>query len=154
MSQTRARIREARRADAGAIAELSTTLGYPADRDVMRERLDRLLARADAIVFVAESAGTVVGWLHAAAQELLESGARCEILGLVVDANHRRLGAGRALVDAAERWAMDHELPRMTVRSNAVRVEAHPFYAQLGSERVKTQHAYRKDLTRDAPRGG
>jgi GNAT superfamily N-acetyltransferase len=147
-------IREARMADASAIAALSTTLGYPADAVAMRARLERLLPREDTIVFAAESAGTVVGWLHAAAQELLESGARCEILGLVVEANHRRLGAGRALVDAAERWAMDHGLPRMTVRSNAVRIESHPFYAQLGYERVKTQHAYRKDLTRDAPRGG
>ncbi len=150
----RVRIRRARAADAAAIAELSTTLGYPADAAAMHERLDRVHAREDSIVFVAESAGAVVGWIHATQQELLESGARCEILGLVVDGHHRRHGAGRALVDAAERWAMERGLARMTVRSNVVRTESHPFYERLGYERVKTQHAYRKDLIPDAPRGG
>lgn len=146
-------IREGRLSDAAAIAGLSTALGYPADVAAMHERLERLLTREDSIVFVAEAAGAVVGWLHAAAQELLESGARCKILGLVVDGNHRRHGTGRSLVDAAERWAMERGLPRMTVRSNVVRTASHPFYERLGYERVKTQHAYRKDLTPNAPRG-
>jgi hypothetical protein len=34
----------------------------------------------------------------------------------------------------------------MTVRSNVVRAESHPFYERLGYVRSKTQHAYRKHL--------
>ena len=34
----------------------------------------------------------------------------------------------------------------MTVRSNVVRHESHPFYERVGYERTKTQHAYRKRL--------
>lgn len=147
------RVRNARIDDAATIAALSTALGYPADAAAMRERLERLLTHEDAIVFVAESGGAAIGWLHAAERDLLESGPRCEILGLVVDSSHRRHGAGRLLVDAAEHWATARGLPHIAVRSNVVRTDSHPFYERLGYERVKTQHAYRKALTADPPRG-
>jgi GNAT superfamily N-acetyltransferase len=114
---------------------------------VIAERLERLLARPEDAVLIAEMpSGEVVGWLHAAEQELLESGRRCEILGLVVDAGQRKLGAGRQLVAAAEAWARERGLAEMAVRSNVARVESHPFYERLGYLRVKTQHAYRKRL--------
>ncbi len=146
-------IREATPADAAAIARLSGVLGYPAEEDVVRARLERLLARPEDVVFAADLPGAgLVGWLHAAAQETLESGRGCELVGLVVDADHRRLGAGRLLVEAAERWARAHGLDRVSVRSNVVRAESHPFYERLGYTRAKTQHAYRKRLApADAP---
>jgi GNAT superfamily N-acetyltransferase len=98
-------------------------------------------------VLVAESAtGETVGWLHGAEQELLESGRRCEILGLVIDPEHRGQGIGRCLVGAVEAWARARDLKQMTVRSNVVRTESHPFYERLGYARAKTQHAYRKRL--------
>jgi GNAT superfamily N-acetyltransferase len=98
-------------------------------------------------VLVAETApGRVVGWLHGAEQELLESGRRCEILGLVVDESQRARGVGRRLVQAVEAWAAARGLDRMAVRSNVARAESHPFYERLGYVRAKTQHAYRKRL--------
>jgi hypothetical protein len=33
-----------------------------------------------------------------------------------------------------------------SLRSNILRTDAHKFYEQLGYERVKTQHTYRKSL--------
>lgn len=90
--------------------------------------------------------GDVVGWLHAAEQELLESGRRCEILGLVVDPAHRARGVGRRLVEAVEAWALARGLDRMAVRSNVARPDSPPFYERLGYERAKTQHASRKPL--------
>lgn len=113
----------------------------------MDARLERLLGRADDLLLVAELPPRgIVGWLHAAEQELLESGGRCEILGLVVDAEYRGQGLGRRLVDAAESWAKARGLGLMAVRSNVARSESHPFYERLGYARVKTQHAYRKHL--------
>ena len=103
MHQTRAvpsdfRLRVARLDDAVRLAELSATLGYPVADDSLRARLARLLARPTDLVLVAESAaGQVIGWVHAAEQELLESERRCEILGLVVDSRHRGRGTGRDL---------------------------------------------------------
>jgi hypothetical protein len=36
----------------------------------------------------------------------------------------------------------------ISVGSNVVRPESHPFYEHLGYQRAKTQHAYRKRLER------
>jgi len=140
-------VRRATLADAARIAELSGALGYPAEAAAIAGRLERLLPRAGEIVLVAAGEdGVAAGWIHAAEQELLESGSRCEILGLVVDADHRGRGAGRALVGAVEAWAAARGLALLTVRSNVVRAESHPFYERLGYLRTKTQHAYRKTL--------
>jgi GNAT superfamily N-acetyltransferase len=140
-------IREATRGDAARLVALSGELGYPVTVEALAERLGRLLGRDEELVLVAEvSPRHVVGWLHAAEQELLESGRRCEILGLVVDGTHRGRGMGRRLVQAAEAWASMRGLDQMAVRSNVTRAESHPFYERLGYVRAKTQHAYRKRL--------
>jgi GNAT superfamily N-acetyltransferase len=141
-------IRTAGLGDAPSLAALSGVLGYPVVEETLGRRLRNLLARNEDIVLVAQAAPShVVGWLHGAQQELLESGRRCEILGLVVDAAYRGQGVGRQLVAAVEEWAATRGLEQMVVRSNVVRTESHPFYERLGYVRAKTQHAYRKWLT-------
>ena len=58
-------IRLAHDQDCAEIARLASQLGYPASGDAMRIRLQRLLASANDVVFVAESAeGGLVGWIH------------------------------------------------------------------------------------------
>ena len=132
----------ARLSAAARLAELSEELGYPVSVEVMTERLRRALSRAEDLVLVAEHAEQgLIGWIHGAEREFLESEPRCEILGLVVKAEHRGSGVGRALVAALERWAADRGLKQMAVRSNVARNEAHPFYERLGYVRAKTQHA-------------
>ena len=138
--------------DADAIAELSGVLGYPVTGEEMRARLTRILAAADETVLVARiQDGGVVGWIHGAEQELLETGRRCEILGLVVSASQRKQGLGRELVREIEQWARERGLEQLAVRSNVLRNESHVFYQALGFERVKTQHAYWKLLVRRGP---
>jgi GNAT superfamily N-acetyltransferase len=140
-------IRDAVSADAPRLAELSGVLGYPVNTEAMAGRLERILGRLEDTVLVATLAsGDVIGWLHAAEQELLETGRRGEIVGLVVDAAHRGLGVGRQLIARVESWAAERGLEQIHVRSNVVRIESHPFYERLGYVRVKTQHAYRKEL--------
>jgi GNAT superfamily N-acetyltransferase len=133
--------------DAPRLAQLSDALGYAVEPLIMAERLERLLKRAEDRVFVAEVDAGVVGWIHCAEQELLEAGRRCEILGLIVDQAYRGQGIGRALVSAAESWALSRGLGLVSVRSNVVRAESHPFYERLGYVRAKTQHAYRKAVS-------
>lgn len=111
----------------------------------MAERLERILQRDDHIVFVAETT-EVGGWIHAAEQEILELGKFCEVWGLVVSNTQRRRGVGRRLIEAVEQWARSRGLGQVTLRSNIVRPESHPFYEQIGFVRHKTQHAYRKRL--------
>jgi GNAT superfamily N-acetyltransferase len=140
-------VRRATRGDAPRIAELSGVLGYPAEGETVAARLERLLPRPQQLVLVAVPPGNAAaGWIHAAEQELLESGRRCEIVGLVVDAAYRGRGVGRRLVEAVEVWAAGRALNVITVRSNVARAESHPFYERLGYVRAKTQHAYRKHL--------
>jgi GNAT superfamily N-acetyltransferase len=133
--------------DVSRLAELSRVLGYPVDLAVLAERLKCLRDRAEDTVLVAEVEGSIVGWVHGAEQELLESGRRCEILALVVDPTYRRRGIARALVSAVEDWAASRGIHQLTVRSNVTRPESHPFYQQLGYIRTKTQHTYRKELS-------
>lgn len=145
-------IRSAAPADATRLAELSDVLGYSVSSAAVARRLRHLLARAEEAVLVAElSSGGVIGWVHGSEQELLESGRRCEILGLVVDPEHRGQGVGRQLVAEIEQWAVERGLERMVVRSNVLRTESHPFYERLGYLRAKTQHVYRKPLSGRVP---
>jgi N-acetylglutamate synthase-like GNAT family acetyltransferase len=140
-------IRTANANDADRLAELSRELGYPVEPDVIRRRLERLLAKPDHIVLVMEgSPGMVLGWIHAAEHDILEVGCFCEIQGLVVAANRRGEGIGWKLVERVERWAAERGLEQVSVRSNVVRAESHPFYERAGYLRVKTQHVYHKLL--------
>jgi N-acetylglutamate synthase-like GNAT family acetyltransferase len=141
------RIRPATIGDVPRLAELSGVLGYPVAVEKLAARIARLLARDEDVLLVAERAAHVVGWIHAAEQELVESGCRCEILGLVVDAEQRRGGPGRCLVAAIEAWAQQRGLEEVSVRSAVARSESHPFYERLGFVRVKTQHVYRKRVS-------
>jgi GNAT superfamily N-acetyltransferase len=139
-------IRRGQRADADRIAELSGTLGYPVSGETMEQRLTRVLKLETHSVFVAERNGAIVGWIHAAEQEMLELGPRCEIWGLVVAETARGRGVGRRLIEAVETWARNRGLEEVSVRSNIIRPESHPFYERIGYTRYKTQHAYRKAI--------
>jgi len=140
-------IRKATVNDAPRLAELSAALGYPVEPAVMARRLARLFARPEHLVLVAEAADNlIVGLVHAGEEDILVVGRFCEILGLVVAADHRGKGIGRRLVEEVEHWARERGLDRVSVRSNITRPESHPFYERAGYVREKTQHAYRKQL--------
>ena len=129
------------------MAELSEVLGYPVSTAAMSRRLESVLRQREETVLVAELAeAEIVGWVHGSEQDFLQTERRCEILGLVVDVDHRREGIGRELVLAVERWARSRGLDQIGVRSAAAREEAHPFYERLGYVCTKTQQVYRKKL--------
>jgi len=140
-------VRRAKEEDASVIAELSRTLGYDTTAFVTGKRL-RFILRSDAdLLIVAEdSQGAVVGWLQAHAAQIVESGFRVEITGLIVSPAQRRRGIGRALVAEAERWAKSISAEAVVVRSNVQREESHVFYPALGYAATKTQNVYRKNL--------
>jgi ribosomal protein S18 acetylase RimI-like enzyme len=141
-------IRPLRATDAPRISELLAQLGYPSDVDAVTGRLTGILNSPDQQVLVAVSAGDarVDGYIGVERRLILAEDARAEINGLVVDSAVRRSGVGRALVHAAERWAVQHNLHTVVVRSNVVRPESHPFYEGIGYRRTKTSHTYRKEV--------
>jgi GNAT superfamily N-acetyltransferase len=130
------------------MAELSCELGYPATGETMALRVRAVLASsADLVVVATEGDSSLpLGWLQAHAANLVESGFRVEILGLVVSAAARRAGIGRALVSEAERWAVRIGSAVIVVRSNVHREASHAFYSALGYTAAKRQIVYRKTL--------
>ena len=141
-------VRTAVEGDAMAIASLVAELGYSADGMTLRKRLSRLAGRGDYLVAVAQSdSGEICGWLQAHSSEVLESGFRVEIVGLVTAKQMRRRGIGRLLVQCAESWALRVGAQAIIVRSNVKRAESHGFYVALGYTNTKTQNVYRKRVT-------
>jgi ribosomal protein S18 acetylase RimI-like enzyme len=133
--------------DADAVARLTCQLGYPATEAEIKRRFDRIKDRWDARLFVAKQPELpIVGWIHVQATYMLEADARAEIWGLVVAEGAQGLGVGRALVEAAEEWALRLSLDVVVVRSNQLRVQARGFYEHLGYTVTKTQNAFRKTL--------
>ena len=146
-------VRHAAEHDAEAIARLACDLGYPASAETMRVRIRAVSASpSDSLFVAADLSGIAIGWLHAHSANLIESGFRVEILGLVVSPIARRAGIGRALVGEAEHWAASIGAEVVVVRSNVKRAESHGFYAALGYNSTKTQLVYRKPLIDDSAR--
>jgi GNAT superfamily N-acetyltransferase len=137
-------VRHARAEDAEAIATLCEQLGYPTPPATIRERLADLAVHADHGVLVGECAGQVQGWLHISITRALEYGSCAEILGLVVDAQSRSSGVGKALVEEAERWVKARGVSELRVRSRDTRERAHRFYLREGFAFWKRQVVFRK----------
>jgi GNAT superfamily N-acetyltransferase len=69
------------------------------------------------------------------------------VAALVVDENERRAGVGRRLMGHAEQWGRKRGCQYENVRSNVKRAIAHAFYEGLGYAHIKTQKAFRKELS-------
>jgi len=139
-------IRELSEDDAAAAAALSAELGYPADTDMMRARIERLSAMADHGLFAACQGTRVVGWIHGLAAHPLQGDPRAEIGGLIVAAGARSTGVGALLVQRAEQWARERGFDAILVRSQIMRDAAHRFYLREGYERTKTSAVFTKRL--------
>ena len=134
-------IRAPRPEDAEGIAALLGELGYPARADEVPPRLARLdrFARASAehgaAAFVAARDRELLGLATVHAYPVLHrAGDVAQLTALVVTARERGLGVGRALVDAAARWARARGCSRLTVTTALHRADAHAFYERLGFE--------------------
>ncbi|AXB44745.1 GNAT family N-acetyltransferase [Amycolatopsis albispora] len=138
-------IRPARADDGPRLTGLLAQLGYPSELDVVTSRLALVLNSAAHGVLVA-AGSRIDGCITVERRLALLEDERVEITGLVVDSASRRVGLGRALVRAAEQWAVRHGVHTMVVRSNVVRPEAHPFYEDIGFRRKATSHVYGKEV--------
>jgi len=142
-------VRSARSSDAGDIARLTGQLGYDVETSSLDARLASLLARPDQLFVIAAADGHVVGWLHAAIFEDIETDPYVVIAGLVVDSAHRRLGIGRQLLAEAERWAKEQQCSVVRLWSSAGRTAAHQFYERVGYKNIKTQYSFVKSVNGD-----
>lgn len=141
----RIHIREASADDAEALAELATQWGYPSQPEEISQRL-RCMGSGRSQVFVAVVCASVVGWVHVSLYPTLATDNAAQILGLVVHEEWRGQGIGRALIQAAEAWALESDCRMIYVRTRITRHDAHAFYRQLGYQQVKTSLTFTKPL--------
>lgn len=129
-------IREARPADAEAIADLIASLGYKVAPEEVRVRL-RALRKAGLPTLVAMRGKEVVGCVTLDMMTVLHRPKPVGRISMLVVAEQRRgQGDGAALVTAAEAWLKAKGCGLVEVTSNRKRTRAHRFYEQRGYERT------------------
>jgi len=135
-------IREAIDDDATAIASLSDQLGYTISVEATLQNLQIVNQSPNEIIHVAVHEQKVVGWIHAFLAVRLESASFCEIGGLVVDQQYRRMGIAKELIDHIKPWCKNKGANILRVRSNVKRTEANQFYIQTGFSEIKQQKVF------------
>ncbi len=140
-------VRECALTDCESIYLISKNdLGYDFPLEKTAKRLEMILKSDRDKIFVAEVEGKVVGYIHAADYEVIYAPSMKNILGLAVNSDYRRLGAGKALLAAAENWAKETGSAGVRLCSGAERKGAHEFYKKCGYECSKEQLNFKKYL--------
>lgn len=138
MSATNLRIRAARSEDEAELWPLASALAtsYRPTRDRFRESLRGILADSHATVLVAVVDGAVTGYVHVLTHEAFHAdGAIGWVEELMMRADRRGTGSGRALMSAAEQWAREHsDIAYMAVATR----RAEGFYRSIGYEESAT----------------
>ena len=126
-------VRRAETADAAALADLMTQLGYPTRASEMEMRMESIGADKNYATFVAVSEGKVCGMIGTVARYSYEhNDPGAKILALVVSDQMRGRGVGQALIAAAESDLAQRNIRRVAVNTHFRRTEAHEFYEKLG----------------------
>ncbi|MEB3215220.1 MAG: GNAT family N-acetyltransferase [Nostocales cyanobacterium 94392] len=140
-------IRSACLEDAERISTLCEQLGYSASDEDIKHRLHLLQQDDSHIIYVAIYNNFVVGWVHAHKYHLIMISPQVLIVGLVVDTNYRLHGIGRLLMLQIEDWAIMNNCPKISLRSNIIRKDAHKFYEKIGYTNTKHSLEFCKNLT-------
>jgi len=126
-------IRAAEAADAEALADLMTQLGYETRASEMEMRMEAIRVNKNYATFVAVSKGKVCGMIGTFTCYTYEHNSpSARILALVVSEKMRGRGVGRALIDAAEKDLARKNISRIAVNTRFERKDAHEFYEKLG----------------------
>jgi GNAT superfamily N-acetyltransferase len=125
---------------------LLAQLGYTITADEMSRRVAEVLSAPGHAVLVAEVAGRIAGLMHVFVRPAIENPREAVVQAIVVDEAYRRVGIGRCLMAAAERWGREHDCRSVVLSSNAARASAHAFYRALGYGVSATSYVFRKPL--------
>ena len=125
--------RAAETADAEALADLMTQLGYETRASEMEMRMEAIRANKHYATFVAVSKGKVCGMIGTFTCYTYEHNSpSANILALVVAKEMRGRGVGQALIAAAEKDLAQRNIRRVAVNARFERKDAHEFYEKLG----------------------
>ncbi|MEM9484224.1 MAG: GNAT family N-acetyltransferase [Cyanobacteria bacterium P01_F01_bin.116] len=126
-------IREADLDDVSEIVPLINQLGYEVTSELIQTKLTNFSTTPIDAVLVAVHQGLIIGVISCHLTSLFhQAGLSGRITSLVIDKNHQGLGAGRALVQAAEEFFINSGCIKSEVTSGDHRLEAHEFYQSCG----------------------
>jgi RimJ/RimL family protein N-acetyltransferase len=98
----------------------------PLDREARRPAFDKAVAGDGAVLYLAESAGSIVGAIHAFL------GGGVVDLGMFVASGHRGGGVGAALLEAVIGWAREQNAHKISLAAWSTNYPAIGLYARYG----------------------
>ncbi|MBR5032895.1 MAG: GNAT family N-acetyltransferase [Treponema sp.] len=140
------KIRKVEIGDADAIRDISAEgLGYSCDLALVQKKIAGLNEAREA-VFVAETDGDVIGYIHIERYDVLYFETMANVLGLSIFKAYHKMGVGKSLLFAAEDWAKQNHIKMIRLNSGMNRTDAHGFYEHLGYVSEKDQKRFVKTL--------
>ncbi|QQK06927.1 GNAT family N-acetyltransferase [Miniphocaeibacter halophilus] len=140
-------IREFKLDDSEAIYQLNKNemkYDYPLEETV--ENLKKISENKLDKIFVAEVDEYVIGYVHASNYQCIYSKPMKNILGIAVSKKFQKIGIGRDLLEAVEKWARDEKVSCVRLASGEEREDSHKFYLKCGYKKIKDQKNFRKNL--------
>ena len=138
-------IRECSVGDADAICLLNKNeMGYDYPLEATRNKLRMLLSKPENKIFVAETGGRGVGYVHANDYDVIYAPHFKDIMGIAVSGDFRKMGIGRTLLSATEKWAKETGACGIRLVSWEKRTGAHEFYRRCGYTERKKQLNFNK----------
>jgi GNAT superfamily N-acetyltransferase len=141
-------IRELGPTDVAVCRLLLSQLGYDLSLQEVKRRYEAIKQKQDHEVFVGEQDGQVVALMHLYERPAFDKPPEVIVQALVIDQNWRGTGVGKAMMNIAERWALDRGFSSVVLTSSLSRSDAHSFYSRIGYEVEATSHLFRKNLVR------
>ena len=141
-------IREIEKKDYPAVASIwRKVLDVPTTDVDLRKTYEKMKGDDRYHTLIAEVGGEVVGLVTTVFSYAVgHPNGYVKINGLGVRQEYRRKGIGKALLEAAERVAIDSGAPYIALASGFAREEAHAFYERSGYQ--KTSYWFRKRLNK------
>jgi GNAT superfamily N-acetyltransferase len=141
-------IREMGSTDIAVCRLLLSQLGYELSLQEMKRRYEAIKEKQDHAVFVCEQDGQVVALLHLYERPAFDKPPEVIVQALVVDQYRRGTGVGKAMMNMAQRWALDRGFSSVALTSSVSRSDAHSFYNRIGYNVTTTSHLFRRHLVR------
>jgi GNAT superfamily N-acetyltransferase len=111
----------------------------PGAEGVMRRFLADLAGSSYSFLFVAESAGSTVGFISGELREgspAFRSKIWASVDDVFVEPEHRNLGVGRALLESVETWAKERGAHGISLQVAAANKRGRKFYEELGFREI------------------